>query len=103
MNPANLHPQADEELSEISLYYESLAAGLGADFLVELNRTLAFLLQFPGAGRAIRHGSRRLSLRRFPYHLIYRVEPTCVYILAIAHHRRRPGYWRIRARPQVAR
>jgi len=97
MSPAELHPQADQELSEVALYYEGQAAGLGGDFLAEFDRTLRFLLQFPVAGRTLPHGSRRLSFRRFPYHVIYRIEPDRVFILAIAHHRRRPGYWRARA------
>lgn len=96
MNPAELHPQANEELTEVALYYEARAVGLGADFLDEFERTLTFLSQFPGAGRVIRHGSRRVSLRRFPYHLIYRIDSDRVFVLAVAHQRRRPGYWRER-------
>lgn len=97
MSAAELHPEADQELSEVALYYEGKARGLGGDFLVEFDRTVAFLRLFPGAGRIIRHGSRRVSLRRFPYHVIYRIDPERLFILAIAHHRRRPGYWRARA------
>lgn len=94
MTPAELHPLADQELTEVAVCYERQAAGLGADFLVEFDRTLRFLRQFPGAGRVLPHGNRRVSLRRFPYHLLYRIEATRVFVLAIAHHRRAPGYWR---------
>jgi plasmid stabilization system protein ParE len=97
MSPAELHPAADRELSEVARYYEDQASGLGADFLAEFDRTLGFLRQFPGAGRVLRHGSRRLAFQRFPYHVIYRVEADRVFILAIAHHRRHPGYWHPRA------
>ncbi len=96
MAPAELHPEADQELTQVAEYYESQSHGLGADFLGEFERTLDFLLRFTGAGRLLPHGSRRLSLRRFPYHLIYRIDPDRVLILAVAHHRRRPGYWRAR-------
>jgi len=94
MTPAELHPLADQELTEVAVYYERQADGLGSEFLAEFGRTLEFLLQFPGAGRFLTHGNRRVSLHRFPYHLIYRIEPARVFILAIAHHRRAPGYWR---------
>ena len=97
MNPAELHPQADQELTEIALYYDAQKSGLGADFLAEFERTLDFLLHFPSAGRLLLHGSRRVSLRRFPYHVIYRLDPGRVFILAVAHHRRLPGYWQTRA------
>ncbi len=96
MTLAELHPLADQELTEVARYYEAQAPGLGRDFLTEFDRTLAFLLQFPGAGRALPDGSRRVSLRRFPYHLIYWVEQHRVLLLAIAHQRRRPGYWQTR-------
>lgn len=96
MNSAEFHPGADQELGEVALYYERQADGLGRDFLAEFDRTLAFLLQFPGAGRVIGNRSRRVSLQRFPYHVIYHIDPDRVFILAVAHHRRLPGYWRSR-------
>lgn len=39
---------------------------------------------------------RRFVLRKFPYSIIYSIEPDCVMILAVAHQRREPGYWRER-------
>jgi len=36
---------------------------------------------------------RKATLKRFPFHVIYRAEPTHIVVLAIAHHRRRPAYW----------
>lgn len=38
-------------------------------------------------------GIRRRAVRRFPYHLIYLELPDRLQILAVAHDRRRPGYW----------
>ena len=32
-------------------------------------------------------------LRRFPYIIIYAIEPNQVRILAVAHQSRRPSYW----------
>ena len=39
-------------------------------------------------------GSRRRVLKRFPYSLVFDVDGRTVTLLALAHHRRRPGYWR---------
>lgn len=36
---------------------------------------------------------RRRILRQFPYSIFYIVEDDNVVIIAIAHHKRRPGYW----------
>jgi hypothetical protein len=33
----------------------------------------------------------------FPYDVVYRVSETIIEIVAIAHHARKPGYWRYRA------
>jgi plasmid stabilization system protein ParE len=52
--------------------------------------------QAPEAWPPYDHGTRRFLLRRFPYFLVYRVEPTRVVIVAVAHAHRRPGYWKDR-------
>jgi len=97
MTPVEYHPLAEQELTAAALYYEERAAGLGADFLTEIERTESFLTQFPVAGRILSGGSRRVSLRRFPYYLIFRIDSDRLFILAVAHHRRAPGYWQSRA------
>ena len=93
MLPVEYHPQARDEVIATAVYYEDRAVGLGADFLLEAERTEGFLAQFPAMGRQLPDTIRRVSLQRFPYHLIYRIEPQRIFVLAIAHHRRRPGYW----------
>jgi toxin ParE1/3/4 len=47
-----------------------------------------------GAAYAI--GSRRLVLPRFPYNLVYEVHDDLLLIVAVAHQRRHPDYWRRR-------
>ena len=42
------------------------------------------------------YGTRSCRLKRFPYHLVYIEEPNSVLIVAVAHFRRRPGYWKRR-------
>jgi len=41
-------------------------------------------------------GIRRVLLQRFPFAVVYQVEPELILIVAVAHQRRRPGYWRDR-------
>jgi hypothetical protein len=36
---------------------------------------------------------RRITLTRFPYKLLYSIEPDCLYVIAIAHQHRKPDYW----------
>jgi plasmid stabilization system protein ParE len=93
MLPVEYHPAARDELIAAAVYYEERALGLGADFLLESERTQTFLSQFPALGRQLPESSRRVSLQRFPYHIIYRVDSDRIFVLAVAHHRRQPGYW----------
>lgn len=48
------------------------------------------------AGRRHIGGTRRLMLTRFPYSLIYLIQVDRCYVVAFAHAKRRPGYWRER-------
>ena len=57
---------------------------------------MEMLLQHPGLGPLWRRGKRRYVMRHFPYALIYVVSGEEIRILAVAHHGRRPGYWRSR-------
>ncbi|HEU0053896.1 MAG TPA: type II toxin-antitoxin system RelE/ParE family toxin [Longimicrobium sp.] len=83
---------AEEELNAASSYYESLTRGAGDELITEVIEALALLAERPQLGTPIRHGARMFVLQRFPYKLIYKLHPEIV-VLAIAHHRRKPGYW----------
>ena len=54
------------------------------------------ILEFPDSGRPFGRRLRRARVRGFPYGLLYRVEPSRILIVAVAHLHRRPGYWRSR-------
>jgi toxin ParE1/3/4 len=87
-------PPALAELQDAAAFYMARAnAELGLAFVAEFERTANLILANPSAG-AIFHGTRRrYFLRRFPYSIIYQVTPKELWIVALAHHRRRPGYW----------
>lgn len=87
---------ADEEMTEASVFYEGASAGLGNGFLDEIHRVVNILREHPELGQPVGRGLRRALLHRFPFSLIYSVEVDEVLIVAVAHQRRRPGYWRNR-------
>ena len=88
------HPAAANEYLESIAFYESRLAGLGADYIAEFESTmvrvcaapLSYLVDCPPK-------IHKAGLQRFPFHVLYRVRADFVQILAVAHHRRRPGYW----------
>lgn len=88
---------ADEEMSEAAVFYESRTFGLGEDFLNDVQQVIARLRVYPKAGAEVADGLRSVLLPRFPFSLIYSLEPGELLIVSVAHHRRRPGYWRTRS------
>jgi len=96
VTPLFFHPEASAELEEASLFYESRMAGLGKSFTAEVRRTVSFVQEFPDAGSPAGASYRRMIVPGFPYSLVYRRKPDSLVVLAVAHQRRRPGYWRRR-------
>ena len=81
------------ELFDISAHYEDQALGLGTDFLAVISAAIGLLRESPELGALHRADTRRFVLPRFPYSIVYLDEPDFVLVVAIAHHRREPGYW----------
>lgn len=94
---------AAEEAAEAAAWYEMQRPGLGAEFeravdaaLDLLEEEIVPLTSVPGA--AGKRGARRLILKRFPYDVVVRERGAEIVVIALAHHSRRPGYWRDRLR-----
>jgi plasmid stabilization system protein ParE len=86
------------EILEATAHYQDRSSELADRFLADLANATSLLLQFPGIGSPIEADVRRLLLRTFPYQLIYRVDGEEVRVFAVAHVKRRPGYWQDRLR-----
>ena len=96
-----IEPEAEAELGEAALWYENHRTGLGSDFLGRVDLALSRLNRWPRAGGAVpglpvELDVRRVPVDRYPYHLIYLLATDVIRILAVAHDRRMPGYWRSR-------
>jgi toxin ParE1/3/4 len=63
-----------------------------------VEREFALLLQFENIGKPVGGEVRRRTLTDWPYGIFYRLRGDELIIIAVAHHRRRPGYWRSRLR-----
>ena len=93
--------EADAEYREAGRWYDAKQAGLGVEFFDEVDATVRRILDFPQSGERVHRLPRELSVRRlavarFPYHVVYLEPTTELRLLAIAHDRRRPGYWKKR-------
>ncbi len=85
---------AQAELDDAVDYYAEHASDRVAEALLQdVLQTRQRLIEHPEIGKPVSERLRILSLRHFPYSLIYRFFEDTVSIHAVAHQRRRPGYW----------
>ena len=85
---------AAEEVTHAARYYEAEVDGLGKAFLEKLQDGISEIKQFPSASRILSGDFRRHLLSRFPYGIIYRVQKDTIFVAAVMHLRRKPGYWK---------
>jgi toxin ParE1/3/4 len=95
--------EADAEYREAGRWYEGRRVGLGLEFFDAVDAAIDQVLRFPAAGKPVPRVPRDLPVRRcavtrFPYHVVYLDASDGIRILAIAHDRRKPGYWKGRVR-----
>ncbi len=90
------HPEAYEELKEAALYYDSCKPDLGTRFLTRIDSAVNFICHNSQLFRADNLDRRRYIVKKFPFLLIYKVEGDVIFILAVAHAARKPGYWKSR-------
>jgi plasmid stabilization system protein ParE len=96
MIPAIFLPEAARELEEAILYYELRSQGLGKQFSMETESAVKDIEKDPEIWPLFKESTRRRLLKRFPFAILYRVEATEVVIVAVAHLRRKPDYWKDR-------
>lgn len=97
--PIRVEALAVQEAEGAMQWYERRRTGFGADFFAELERAMMQIARAPLASPVSRADARarQLALRRFPFAIVYLARDDEVVVIAIAHLRRRPGYWRERA------
>jgi plasmid stabilization system protein ParE len=93
MNAATILHEAEVELAEAVAYYEERCPGLGLDFAAEVEASVATVCDFPERWPVRSDGTHRYLTTRFPYVVVYLYLNHHVWIIAIAHCKRKPGYW----------
>jgi plasmid stabilization system protein ParE len=88
-----LHPEAHAEMIKQARYYEGKSEGLGADFLNAVEETSHRIQRSPTSGAIDRANIRKRLVSGFPFTILYEVQPDRIYIAAVMHQHRRPGYW----------
>ena len=93
MRQARFLKPAEAEVDEAVAYFDEQRAGLGDRFEQDLLATVKFATEHPFSGQPLTKTVRKSRFRTFRYNLVYVVDAGEIVIIAVAHYRRRPGYW----------
>lgn len=89
---------AVSELDEALLYYKDIHPDLANAFFHEATHAKRLISQFPSAWKNLDRKLKGFVMRRYPYTLVYQIREETIWVVAYAHHSRRPGYWKDRLR-----
>lgn len=87
------HPDVSLEIKASYDWYQEKFNGLGEDFINELESAYQAIVEFSQTWPKFQKGFRRFLLSKFPFSVIYREENSKIYVVAVMHNSRRPGYW----------
>ena len=85
--------EAEKELAKAVAHHEEIESGLGLRLKEEARGVIHWILRNPGLPRLRANAYRRVNLKVFPYYVAYFLWADTIWILAIAHSKRRPEYW----------
>ncbi|MBF7074592.1 type II toxin-antitoxin system RelE/ParE family toxin [Glaciecola sp. MH2013] len=91
-----LRQESKNDLRVAFEYYEQIRQGLGQDFLLCFENSLAKIQRTPMSFKVVYSGLRRIAIRRFPYRIFYIVDDSTIVITAIFHVRQNPESWQYR-------
>ena len=92
----SIHEATETEINEAADFYDLESFGLGSVFLDEIDFSIKRILRFPDSSPILKGRVRMMVLQKFPYSIAYSVLPGEIRLLAVAHQKRRPFYWRNR-------
>jgi len=97
--PVRTQNIAEAEIRAEIRWYENERTGLGDRLWSEIQDVTALIADHPKVGSTVpstKGSVRRFPLGRFPFFLVYREREDHIEIIALAHSRREPNYWRSR-------
>jgi toxin ParE1/3/4 len=97
VKPHFFHPDAGEEYTRAVEYYNAISPHLGTRFHDEIERLIRDICTQPGRFFCFSPPAQRALARRFPYSVVFLDQTDRIWIVAVMHAKRRPGYWRERA------
>jgi len=96
MSKLFFHPDVSHEIKESYIWYQEMAEGLGDNFINELEAAYQTIIELPNTWPKFQKEFRRFLLSSFPFSIIYKFEDNTIFIVAVMHNSRKPGYWKKR-------
>jgi plasmid stabilization system protein ParE len=96
VKPPVFHAEAGDEYTRAVEYYAAVTPELGRQFYDEIERLIEDVRRQPDRFFRSNPPARRALARKFPYSVVYLDQPDRIWIVAVMHAKRRPGYWRKR-------
>jgi toxin ParE1/3/4 len=93
MKRVEVHPEAKTEEKQAFDRYWNESQTAASGFWDELKDAYNTLRKSPRIGSPYLRGTRRILLHRYPYSVVFREVPEMIQVIAVAHAKRRPGYW----------
>lgn len=90
------HPAARAELVEAEDWYLARSVAAAREFLRQVEHAVTRIAEAPERYPLTKYARRRFVMIEFPFDLVYRISEHEIEIIAVAHHARKPGYWRAR-------
>ena len=89
----DFHPKATEELEDATRWYADRSPKAAAGFVAAVERAVDSILATPLRFARVGRQCRGCSLVGYPYQIVFRCDSNRVQVVAVAHAKRRPGYW----------
>ncbi len=93
MTEIHFHPEADAEYRHALRWYRTRSESTADRYEANLEAALAQILSYPQMFPTLDYLHRYVKIERFPYVVVYRIDPDRIVVIAVAHARRRPRYW----------
>jgi toxin ParE1/3/4 len=90
---ARFLPEAEAELLHEVEYYSTARSGAGVRFQAAVEAAADRATRHPHGGAPSLKGTRSILVKGFPFSLVYRYASGELLVVAVAPHRKQPGYW----------
>lgn len=94
----HVRPEAEQDIEDAAIWYESQSQGLGHAFLDEVERSLQAISERPMRYPTLHRDTRRALMHRFPFGVFYRMDAKRIVVVAVMHGSRDPQRWKQRIR-----